>query len=111
MLKVNSRIGVMVFQVFLMDENMPHGKQYPMLLMYEKMKNYLPKANDKEIKGIVEDKPREEFIESLRISEGEDIVRDANNELVVTIYYKSQHKYTSGELFQLINEIMIEKIH
>ena len=74
---------------------------------------FMKVANDKaNQKGIVEDKPREEFIESLRISEGERYYfRDTNNEpnrYKMTV--KSQHKYTSGELFQLANEIMIDKL-
>ena len=70
-------------------------------------------ANDKaNQKGIIEDEPREKFIESLRISEGERYYfRDANNEpnrYKMTV--KSQHNYTSAKLFQLANEIMIEKL-
>ena len=84
-----------------------------MHLFLENEELFMKVANDKaNQKGIVEDKPREEFIESLRISEAERYYfRDVNNEpnrykMTIT----SQHKYTSGELFQLANEVMIEKL-
>ena len=70
-------------------------------------------ANDKaNQKKIVEDKPRQEFIDELRVSEGERyFYRDVNNEphrykLTVT----SVHHYSSAELFCLANQIMIDKL-
>ena len=70
-------------------------------------------ANDKaNQKSIIEDEPRKEFIESLRLSEGERYYyRDINNEanrynMTVT----SVHHYTSAELFRLANEVMIDKL-
>lgn len=70
-------------------------------------------ANDKaNQKQIVEDKPRQEFINELRVAEGERyFYRDVNNEphkykLTIT----SLHYYSSAELFCLANEIMIDKL-
>ena len=70
-------------------------------------------ANDKANQAsVVEDEPREAFINSLRISEGERYYfRDVNNEANrYKMTVKSQHHYSSAHLFQLANEIMIEKL-
>ena len=67
------------------------------------------KANQKQ---LVDDDARQEFIESLRLSEGERyFYRDVNNEPNrYKMAIKSQHKYSSAELFRLANEIMISKL-
>ena len=70
-------------------------------------------ANDKaNQKKLIDDDARQEFIESLRLSEGERyFYRDVNNEPNrYKMVIKSQHKYSSAELFRLANEIMISKL-
>ena len=70
-------------------------------------------ANDKaNQKKLIEDDARQEFIESLRLSEGERyFYRDVNNEPNrYKMAIKSQHKYSSAELFRLAIEIMISKL-
>jgi len=70
-------------------------------------------ANDKANQAsIIEDEAREGFINSLRISEGERYYfRDVHNEANrYKMTVKSQHYYSSAHLFQLANEIMIEKL-
>ena len=70
-------------------------------------------ANDKaNQKKLVEDESRQQFIESLKLSEGERyFYRDVNNEpnrykMTIT----SQHHYSSADLFRLSNEVMISKL-
>jgi DNA-directed RNA polymerase subunit L len=70
-------------------------------------------ANDKaNQKKIVEDGPRQEFIDSLRVSEGERYYyRDVHNEAhKYTMKVTALHHNTSAELFCMANESMIEKL-
>lgn len=75
--------------------------------LFDKVAN--DKANQKQ---LVDDDARQEFIESLRLSEGERyFYRDVNNEPNrYKMVIRSQHKYSSAELFRLANEVMISKL-
>jgi DNA-directed RNA polymerase subunit L len=70
-------------------------------------------ANDKaNLKQIIDDEPRNEFIESLRLSESERyFYRDVNNEPNrYNMVIRSQHFNNEGELFRIANEVMIDKL-